>query len=86
MYMLNSAKLDATGHRWVAQLVNYNFTLSYSPGSSNRAADALSWIQWPDVNSAVVSQVMNIHVLDTVPAECFCYGQETIPAVFFSGL
>ena len=28
----------------------------------------LSGIQWPDLNSAVVSQVMNIRVLNTVPA------------------
>ena len=31
-YVLTSAKLDATGHRWVAALANYNFTISYRPG------------------------------------------------------
>ena len=28
-YVLTSAKLDATGHCWVASLANYNFALSY---------------------------------------------------------
>ena len=29
MYVLTTAKLDATGHRWVAALVAYNFTLNF---------------------------------------------------------
>ena len=28
-YILTSAKLDATGHHWVASLENYNFALNY---------------------------------------------------------
>ena len=28
-YTLTSAKLDATGHLWVASLANYNFALNY---------------------------------------------------------
>ena len=28
-YVLTSAKLDATGHHWVAGLANYNFALNY---------------------------------------------------------
>ena len=41
-YIFKSAKLDATGHIWVAQLANYNCPLSYLPGSENQVADALS--------------------------------------------
>ena len=48
LYIQTTAKLDAIGQRWVADLSNYNFSLHYKPGTSNKAADALSRIQWPD--------------------------------------
>ncbi|KAI3358208.1 hypothetical protein L3Q82_003205 [Scortum barcoo] len=41
-YVTKSAKLNATGHRWVAELADYRFTLKYRPGSANRDADFLS--------------------------------------------
>lgn len=41
-YVLDKAKLDATGHRWVAALSNYDFNLSYRTGKSNIDADILS--------------------------------------------
>ena len=41
-YVLSSAKLDATGHRWLAALNTYNFTLKYKSGKSNSDADGLS--------------------------------------------
>ena len=50
-YILSTAKLDACGQRWVAELANFNFTLHYKPGSTNTVADALSRIIWPDVLS-----------------------------------
>ena len=37
-----SAKLNATGHRWVADLSNFNFSIKYKPGNENVDADALS--------------------------------------------
>ena len=40
-YVLSSAKLDATGHRWVASLGNYNFKLMYRSGKANGDADCL---------------------------------------------
>ncbi|PJE78239.1 hypothetical protein CI610_02832 [invertebrate metagenome] len=40
--MLGKAKLDVTGHRWVAALANYNFTLKYRAGKNNADADGLS--------------------------------------------
>ena len=43
-YVLTSAKLDATGHHWVAGLANYNFALNYHSGKINVDADALSHI------------------------------------------
>ena len=37
-----SAKLDATGQRWLAALSAYDFSLSYRPGTKNGDADGLS--------------------------------------------
>ena len=34
-YVLISAKLDATGHRWLASLGTYNFQLKYKSGNTN---------------------------------------------------
>lgn len=41
-YVTKSAKLNAAGHRWVAELADYRFTLKYRPGPANRDADFLS--------------------------------------------
>ncbi|KAI4882775.1 hypothetical protein NFI96_009166 [Prochilodus magdalenae] len=41
-YVLTTAKLNATGHRWLAALSAYNFTIQYRPGCYNINADALS--------------------------------------------
>ncbi len=41
-YVLTTAKLDAVGHRWLAALSVYDFSLKYRPGRQNIDADALS--------------------------------------------
>ena len=41
-YVLTSAKLDATGHRWLCSLGTYNFSLKYKTGKTNGDADGLS--------------------------------------------
>ncbi len=41
-YVLSSAKLNATGLRWVAQLSDYLFDIKYKPGKLNIDADYLS--------------------------------------------
>ena len=45
-YILTTAKLDATGQRWVASLANYNFKIFYKSGKLNVEADALLCIPW----------------------------------------
>ena len=50
-YVLTTAKLDATGQRWIANLANYNFKIHYRSGKSNIDADALSWIPWEVVKT-----------------------------------
>ena len=39
---MSSAKLNATGHRWVEELADYNFTIKYRPGKMNVDANVLS--------------------------------------------
>jgi hypothetical protein len=41
-YVLTSAKLDATRHRWVCELANFDFEIRYKPGRTNQDADGLS--------------------------------------------
>ena len=45
-YILNTAKLDATGQRWVVSLANYNFKIFYRSGKLNVEVTALSQIPW----------------------------------------
>ena len=41
-YVMSTAKLNATGLRWVAELSNYQFEILYRPGKKNGDADGLS--------------------------------------------
>ena len=45
-YVLTTAKLDATGQRWIAALALYHFRIYYRSGKMNANADALSRIPW----------------------------------------
>ena len=40
-YVLTTAKLDATGHQWRADLSLYDFSIKYRPGLKNGDADWL---------------------------------------------
>ena len=66
-YVLSSAKVDATGHRWLADLSNFSFKIKYKPGPQNKDADALSRICWSEeqVKSAL-SGVRQAEALLTV--------------------
>ena len=37
-----SCKLNATGQRWVNELTNFQFSVTYQPGIQNNVADSLS--------------------------------------------
>ena len=41
-YVLSSAKLNATGLRWIGELADFNFTTHYRPGKANVDGNALS--------------------------------------------
>ena len=51
-YVLSTAKLSSTGHRWVSELADYNFEIKYRPGKVNKDADTLSRIPL-DINQYI---------------------------------
>lgn len=55
-YVLTTAKLDTTGHRWLAALASYNFDICYRPGKINIDADILSRLPRTDQDIKRISQ------------------------------
>ena len=68
-YILTTAKLDATGQRWVVSLADYNFKIFYRSGKLNVEADALSRIPWENAQEdhlePLIVQTMLQSTLDT---------------------
>ena len=80
-YVLTTAKLDATGHRWVAALSNYTFNILYKPGKANRDADALSRIKWPEAVEITPQSVHTVHEGVQAPhgkIKTICYGAQAV--------
>ena len=69
-YILMTAKMDATGHRWVTALAAYNFTLKYRPGKANIDADVLSRIPW-NKEQTVEPEAVG-HLLSNVISKAGC--------------
>ena len=67
-YVLTSAKLDATGHRWLAALAAFDFRLEYLPGSVNKDADGLSRMPFEPVDIATVQATC--HMMNTPVGHC----------------
>ena len=77
-YILTTAKLDATGQRWIAALSNYNFDIKYRSGKKNADADGLSRMKeeeteknviFPEVLKAV-SQAVHVTAGNSPLVEC----------------
>lgn len=66
-YLLTSAKLDATGHRWLSALSAYDFTIKYRPGKAHTDVDTLSRL--PSLSSDTVQEHEEIS-LQSVKAIC----------------
>ena len=80
-YVLTTAKLDATGHRWVPALSNYTFSIIYKPGKGHQDANALSHIKWPEAME-LSSQTFQV-VCKGVQAphgkiETLCHGAQVV--------
>ena len=71
-YVFTTAKLDATGQRWLAELSNYNCKISYRSGKKNADADGLSRRSESDEITTVFPDVLkamcNSLVTDTEQA------------------
>ncbi|XP_052797464.1 uncharacterized protein LOC128229702 [Mya arenaria] len=67
-YILSSAKLDATGHRWVAALSAYDFDIVYKSGKLNSDCDGLS--RKPHLFSEEIKAVCLGVSVSVSPVEC----------------
>ena len=82
--MLTTTKLDATGHRWVAALSNYTFSITYKPGKGHVDADALSCIRWPeaiDIDTQTVHAVCKGVQAPHGKVETLCQGAKAVDAL-----
>ena len=83
-YVLTTAKLDATGHRWIAALSNYTLSIIYKPGKGHLDADALSHIRWPEameINSQMVHAVCEGVQAPGGKVETLCHGAQVVDAL-----
>ena len=78
-YVLSSAKLDATGHRWLAALAQYDFDIVYRPGKGNGDADALSRLPSGSAESQTISsdslKAICNQTFFTPAVECVCLSE-----------
>ena len=69
-YVLTSAKLDATGQRWVSALSQFNFDIHYRAGVKNIDADTMSRYPYERV---MQEETENVKIEETsVKAICGC--------------
>ena len=61
-YVLTTTKPDDSGHRWVASLANYDFSIFYKTGRNNIEVDALYICMGP--KTAIQVYTCNVFVLD----------------------
>jgi transposase InsO family protein len=80
-YVMSSAKLDATGLRWVAELSSYDFSLKYRPGRLNQAADSLSRMNdWEELDSESVRAICGgVNISNYI--SCFSISADVMPEV-----
>ena len=83
-YVLTTAKLDATGHRLVAALSNYTFSIIYKPDKGHKDDDALSRIKWPEameLDSQTVHAVCEGVQAPHGKVETLCHGAQVVDAL-----
>nr|KAG5707461.1 hypothetical protein BaRGS_011965 [Batillaria attramentaria] len=74
-YVLTTAKLDATGHRWLAALAAYDFDIKYRPGEHNVDADTLSRL--PGRDEEYASGDVSSEIVHTICGAVHCPAVET---------
>ena len=80
-YVSTTAKLDATGQRWVAALANNNFKIIYRSGKQNIDADALSRIPWEteQVSTTLEMGLCGVSHIPTKPITMMSLRPEILP-------
>ena len=68
-YVLSSAQLDATGHRWLSKLASFDFSVLYKPGKTNTDADGLSRI--PAISNEEIEAICNFKTPEDGCVSCF---------------
>ena len=71
-YVLTTAKLDATGQRWVAALSGYKFSIKYRSGKKNADADGLSRCKHPQEVKTIFPDMLKAisHSLSVMDKDC----------------
>ena len=77
------------GHRWIADLANYNFHFHYKSGKSNVEEDALSRIDWEKCNEtiqadsiqAIVAAAIAGDIANIEAVSCCVQAVESFPLV-----
>ena len=68
-YVMSTAKLTATGHRWVASLADFNFSIKYRPGETHKDADFLSRMP-KDINNFMTECTEELSPFDIKATIC----------------
>ena len=88
-YALFKAKLDATGHRWLSALAQYDFNIIYRPGKLNVDADILSRYPGTEVEGLEEIPTDTIKVVCgavvTLPLEAVHMSVDIVEATEFPG-
>ena len=66
VYVTLTAKLDANGHRWLAELASYDFKIFYKPGKFNSDADGLSRRPHPEAEQKQCSRVISPEIFQEI--------------------
>ena len=80
-YVSTTAKLDATGHRWLAALAAYDFDIQYRPGSANQDADKLSRLpsmEYRHMSSDAIAAISKAATLTISWASVLCSVQQPL--------
>ena len=88
-YVLSSAKLDATGQRWISSLAEFNFTISYRPGLKNGDADSLSRVPGTieaheTISTDSIKSICNVISIPYV--ECLSINADSIDSTYHPSL
>ena len=66
VYVTSTARLYATGHRWLEALAGYDFTIRYKPGKTHSDADGLSRRLHPETEEKLSSKVISPEVFKEI--------------------